>query len=69
MLRQIETSMQGRHEWRGLSGKQRERVVIEMEVEEVELLVVTFLPHALQQHHVQRIGVAHGTVEAKCPRP
>ncbi len=29
-----------------------------MEVQEVEFLFVTFLPHPLQHHHMQRIGIA-----------
>ncbi|MGY4291235.1 hypothetical protein ACVWXO_010501 [Bradyrhizobium sp. LM2.7] len=40
-----------------------------MEVKEVEFLVVTFLPHPFQHHHVQRVRIAHGTVEPECPRP
>ena len=35
-----------------------------MEVQEVEFLVVTFLPDALQHHHMERVGVANRSVEA-----
>ena len=40
-----------------------------MEVQKVELLVVTFLPHALQHHHVQRVGIAHRAIEPQRLRP
>ena len=40
-----------------------------MEVQEVEFLVVAFLPHPLQHHHVQRVGVADRSVEAQRLRP
>ena len=53
----------------GCREKQRERIVVEMEVQEVEFLVVAFLPHALQHHHVQRVGIAHRSVEAQRLRP
>ena len=38
-------------------------------MQEVEFLVVTFLPHPFQHHHVQRVGVANGAVEAQRLRP
>ena len=56
-------------ERRRLPVEQRERIVVEMEVQEVELLVVAFLPHALQHHHVQRVGIADRSVEAQRLRP
>ena len=40
-----------------------------MEVQEVELIVVTFLTHALQHHHVQRVGIAHGAIKPQRFRP
>ena len=36
-----------------------------MEVQKVELFIVAFPPHALQHHHVQGVGIAHGAVEAQ----
>ena len=30
-----------------------------MEVQKIELFIVALLPHALQHHHVQSIGVPH----------
>ncbi len=38
-------------------------------MQEVELLVVGLLPDAFQHHHVQRVGIADGAVEAQCLRP
>ena len=38
-------------------------------MQEVEFLVVAFLPHALQHHHVQRVGIAHRAVEPQRLRP
>ena len=29
-----------------------------MKVQKIELFIVTFLPHALQHHDVQRVGIA-----------
>ena len=69
MLRQIEPAVQRGQERRRLPGEQRERIIVEMEVQEVEFLVVAFLPHALQHHHVQRVGVADRAVEAQRLRP
>ena len=38
-------------------------------MQEVEFLIVAFLPDALQHHHVQRVGIAHRSVEPQCLRP
>ena len=38
-------------------------------MQKVELLIVAFLPDAFQHHHVQRIGIADGSVEAQRLRP
>jgi len=40
-----------------------------MEVQKVEFFIVTFSSYALQHHHMQRVGIADGSVEAQCPRP
>src|SRR5215469_11320113 len=69
MLRQIEPAVQRGHEWRGLPVEQRPRIVVEMEVEEVELVVITFLPHALEHHHVERVGIAYRAIEPQGFRP
>jgi hypothetical protein len=67
MLRQVEASMQGRHERRGLPAKQRERVVVEMEMQEVE---VGRLPaDLLQHHHMQGTRVANGPIEPQRSGP
>jgi hypothetical protein len=52
VLGQVEPAVQRGKEWGRLPGKQRKRMVIEMEMQKVELFVVTFLPDALQHHHV-----------------
>src|SRR5690348_8772690 len=36
-----------------------------MEMEEVELLFVTFLTHALQHHHMQRVGIADRAIKTQ----
>ena len=69
MLRQVQPAMQRGHEWRWLPVEERERIIVEMEVQEVELLVVTFLANALQHHHVQRVGIAHRAIKAQRFRP
>ena len=69
MLGQIEAAMQRRQERRRLPVEQRERIVIEMEMQEVELLVVTFAADILQHHDMKRVGIAHGAVEAQGFRP
>ena len=40
-----------------------------MEVQKVEFLIVAFLSYALQHHHMQRVGIANGPVEAQRLRP
>ena len=59
--------MQRGDERRRLAGKQRERIVVEMEVQDIELLCLS--THALQHGHVQRVGVAHRAVETQRLRP
>ena len=67
VLRQIEPAVQRRHERRRLPGEQRERIIVEVEVQEVEIGGAPV--DALQHHHVQRVGVAHRAVEPQRPRP
>src|SRR5262249_27400553 len=65
MFGQIEPAMQGGQERRRLSVEQRERIIVEMEMEEVELLVVAFLTHTFQHHHMQRVGVANRAIKTQ----
>jgi hypothetical protein len=65
VLRQVEPAMQRGQERRRLPEEQRERIVVEMEVQEIELLVVTFPPDALKHHHVQCVGIADRSIEAQ----
>ncbi len=44
--------MQGGQKRGRLPGEQRKRIIVEMEVQEVEFLVVALLPDAFQHHHV-----------------
>ena len=69
MLRQVEPAMQGGQERRRLPVEQREWIVVEMKVQKIELFIVAFLPHALQHHHMQCIGIPHRAVEAQRFRP
>src|SRR5262249_562736 len=50
-----------------LAREKRERVVVEMEMQEVE--VGGLLAYPFQHAHVQRVGVADGGVVAQRPRP
>ncbi len=36
-----------------------------MKVQKIELFIVAFLPHALQHHHMQRVGITHGTIQTQ----
>jgi hypothetical protein len=69
VLWKVQPAVQRGQERRRLPAEQRPRIIIEMEVQEVEFLIVAFLPHALQHHHVQRVGIADGSVEAQRLRP
>src|SRR5579871_4100825 len=66
---QIEPAVQRGYEWRRLTKKQREWIIVEMEMEEVEFLIVAFLPDAFQHDHVKCIGIADRSVKAQCSRP
>src|SRR6185312_15027868 len=63
---QVEPAMQRGQEGRRLPVEQREWIIVEVEMQEVELLVVAFLADALQHHHMQRIRIAYRAVEAQC---
>jgi hypothetical protein len=54
--------MQRGHEGDRLAGKQRERIVVQMEMHEVELIHP--LSHALEHHHVQRVPISYRAVVA-----
>src|SRR5580704_3072261 len=69
MLREIQPTVQCGQKGRRLPKKEREWIVVEVEVEKVELLVVTFLSDTLQHHHVKCIGVSDGSIKAQCSRP
>ena len=67
MLRQVEPAVQGSEKRRRLAREQREWVIVEVKVQDVELLRPS--ANALQHGHVQRVGVAHRAVEAQRLRP
>ena len=67
MLGQIEPAVQRGHERRRLAREQRERIIVEMKMQDVE--IARALIDALQHHHVQRVGIAHRAVEPQRPRP
>ena len=67
MLGQIEPAVQRGHERRRLAREQRERIIVEMKMQDVE--IARALIDALQHHHVQPIGIAHRAVEPQRPRP
>jgi hypothetical protein len=52
VLRQVESAVQRGQERRRLPVEQRERIIVEMEVQEVELFVVTFAADVFQHHHM-----------------
>src|SRR5581483_1024867 len=65
MFGQIEPAVQCRNERRRLTKKQREWIIVEMEMEEVELLIVALLPDSFQHDHVKRIRIANSVTS--CP--
>ena len=65
MLRQVEPAVQRRQERRRLPVEQREWIVIEMKVQKIELFIIAFLPHTLQHHHMQCVGIPNRTVETQ----
>src|SRR6266446_8937087 len=67
MLRQVESAMERGDEWRRLTGKQRERIVIEMKVQHIEIM--SPLANSLEHGHMQRIRVADRAVQTQCLRP
>src|SRR5260370_35090837 len=67
MLRQVEPAMHGGDERRGLTREDREREVVEMEMQDVELTGAA--ANLLQHRYVQRHGVAHRIVQPQRTRP
>src|SRR5262245_49087730 len=63
MFRQIKAAMECCNEWGGLAGEQRERVIVEMEMENVEVLRP--VANVLQHHNVQGIGISDRPVETQ----
>jgi len=59
--------MEGGDKWRRLTGKQGERIVIEMKVQHIEIM--SPLANSLEHGHMQRIGVADRAIETQCLRP
>src|SRR6266567_261587 len=51
----------------GLTGKQGERIVIEMEVQQIK--IVSPLANSLEHRHVQCVWVADRAVQTQCLRP
>jgi hypothetical protein len=47
--------------------KTGEWIIVEVEMQEIELGRTLIDP--LQHHHVQRVGIAHGTIEPQSARP
>ncbi|OIQ64093.1 hypothetical protein GALL_543600 [mine drainage metagenome] len=69
VLGQIKPAVQGGHKRGRLAEEQRKRIVVEVEMQKVEFLIVALLPNAFQHHHMQRVGIADGSVEAERLRP
>ena len=67
MLRQVKSAMEPGHKWCGLTGKQGERIVIEMKVQQIE--IVSPLANSLEHGDVQCIWVADRAVQTQCLRP
>ena len=67
MLRQVKSAMERGHKWCGLTGKQGERIVIEMEVQQIK--IVSALANSLEHGHVQCIWIADRAVQTQRLRP
>src|SRR6266702_8282013 len=67
MLWQVKSAMERGHKWYGMTGKQGERIVIEMEVQQIE--IVSPLANSLEHGDVQCIWVADRAVQTQCLRP
>ena len=65
-LRQVEPAMERGDEWYRLTGKQRERIIIEMKVQQIKIM--SPLANSLDHGHMQRIGVADRAVQTQCLR-
>ena len=50
-----------------LTGKQREWIVIEMKVQQIEIM--SLLANSLEHGHMQRIRVADRAIQTQCLRP
>jgi hypothetical protein len=61
MLRQVKSAMERGDKWCGLTGKQGERIVIEMEVQQIK--IVSPLANSFEHGHVQCVWVADRAVE------
>jgi hypothetical protein len=67
MLRQVKPAMERGDEWCRLTGKQGERIVVEMEVQQIE--IASPLAISLEHGHVQCIWVADRAVQTQGLRP
>src|SRR4051812_848274 len=67
MLGEIEPAVQGGEERRRLAREQRERIVVEVKMQEVEFAGLA--ADLLEHRDMQRVGIADRTVEAQRARP
>jgi hypothetical protein len=63
MFGKVQPAVKGGQERRRLPCKERPRIIIEMEVKEVELFIVTFLPYALEHQHVKCVRIPDRPVQ------
>src|SRR4051812_48978788 len=69
MLRQIKPAMQRSQKGRRLTVEQGERIVVEVEMQEVEFLIVASLSNVFEHDHVQGVGIPHRSVQPQRFRP
>src|SRR3984957_13851488 len=67
MLWQIKTTMQRREEGRRLARHHGERVIVEMEMQQIEFLRAP--RHLFDHADVKSVGITHGAVESEGCRP
>src|SRR5579863_8409420 len=67
MLRQIKPAMKRGDEWRRLSGEQRKRKIIQVEMQNVEFACNS--SDLLEHGHVKRVRIADRTIEPERARP
>src|SRR6185437_2526840 len=67
MLGQVETAVQSRNEWRRLPREQRERVVVEVKVQDVEVQRAS--TDKFEHRSVKRKRIADRPIVPQCARP